>query len=242
MKERGTMGNIDIFGPEDDAARIIRAIGEAFTEEELMIMCRRDGVKVFVGGGKKDAPGKYICKQEGVPIPTIKLTPDSRDDTVVHEFVHHLRAVDEDREGITSTPFPMNEEGELVESDIVEKYKYELLSVEESATVAETTARRRSVGGRSGYFSKIEGISSYHAYIHDRLLLTGSKDEETSKDRRGKEAVDAVSLLFDRTKISEARIFPEETNNRTAKESVKLMEKEELIKYQKKRCEKWTRF
>jgi len=227
------MGKIEIFGPEDDAARIIRVIGEAFTEEELMIMCRRDGVKVFVKGGKNDAPGKYIYKQEGVPIPTVKVAPDSRDDTVVHEFVHHLRAADEGRKGITRTPFPMNEEREILSGGIIEKYTYDALNVEESATVAETTARRRSVGGRSGYFSQIEGISSHHAYIHDRLLLTGSKEEETSKDLRGKEAVDAVSELFDRTKISEARIFPEETNDRTVKESVKLLEKEGLIKRQK---------
>jgi len=223
------LGRIDIFGSEDDASRIWRVIGEAFTEEEIRTMCRRDGVKVFIRGWINGVPGRYLWKQEGIPIPVIRLAPDCRDDTVVHEFVHHLRAVDEDREGIVRTPFPMNEEGELVESIIIEKYRHDALNIEESATVAETTARRRSVGGRSGYFSKIEGITSYRAYVHDRLLLTGSNKERTSKDLRGKDAVDVVSELFDRTKISGARIFPEETNNRTVKESIDILEKEGLI-------------
>ena len=224
------MGNIDIFGPENDAARIRRVIGEAFTEEEIRIMCRYAGVSVYVVKRNDGIAGEYIWKKKGRSGPVINLVPDARDDTIVHEFIHHLRTMDVNRSGIARTPVCVNENGETIESSIHKKYEFDISNVEESATVAETTARRRSVGGISGYFSRIQDINSNDAYIHDRLLLTDSEDEARSKDIRGEEVIDAVNTKYERTKISGACIFPKETNGRTAKESCDLLIREGILK------------
>jgi hypothetical protein len=229
MQSKRTEGHIDIFGSEDDAVRIHRVIEATFTKEEIEIMCRYGGVNVYVTEREDNAIGEYTWKRNGMPTPYIKITENVRDDTIVHEFVHHLRVVGDNRIGITRTPFPMNEEGEITYDDVFRKYVYDALNVEESATVAETTARIRSKGGLSGYFSRISGTIPILAYIHDRLLLTGSKNEETSKDLRGKKAVDAVNEMYFRTKISDAQIFPYETSGRAAKESWDLLKKIGLI-------------
>jgi hypothetical protein len=235
MKERLPTGRIEIFGTNDDVARIYRVIEEAFTEEERNIMCRYTGVSVFVANMGFANAGKYVCKNKGMPGPSIFLRPGAREDNIVHEFVHHLRVMDNSRIGIVRTPYAVNENGEEIESAIHKKYNFDINNVEESVTVAETTARRRSIGGVSGYYSCIQGTGSYDAYIHDRLLLTDSEHESTSYDRIGEEAVDAVIRLYDRTKISDACIVPKDVNGRTAKESRGLLEKEGIIKNKKER-------
>jgi hypothetical protein len=228
MKERTPPVRIEIIGSEDEKARIFRVIDEAFTEEERNIMCRYSDVTVIVLK-KTLNPGEYIHKKIGKSGPLIIIRQGARDDTIVHEFVHHLRVMDNNRIGICRTPVAVNENGELIESIIHEKHKHDIKAVEETATIAETTVRRHSIGGVSGYFSKIKGISSNDAYIHDRLLLTESR----SNSLRGEEAVDAVNRLFDRTKISDACISPEDTNGRTAKESRELLVKEGIMKNEK---------
>ena len=218
---KGPIGNIDAYGPRSDLENIKRVIEEAFTEEELNIMCKHGGVRVEIRKLRKGAPGVYERKQDGIPVPRICLGPDARDDQIVHEFVHHLRTADDRRTGITRTSYPVDTEGKVIDSEIVRKYLLDIKNVEESATTAETVVRMKSVCGLSKYFDKT-GVPSDQAYRHDRMLLTDSDDIKTSENIRGAIAVKMVGDKFEMTMISRLRLYPL-TCGRTAKESFDLL-------------------
>ncbi|MCL2711941.1 MAG: hypothetical protein FWD37_01520 [Methanomassiliicoccaceae archaeon] len=219
LRDDRSTGNIDIMGSDGDVRNIERVIKEAFTKRELKAMCKQNGVEVLVEMLTGNRPGSYTRKQEGIFTPVIRIKRNARDDQIVHEFIHHLRSVDDERKGIVRTSYPTDADGKLIVSEKYFRNINDIKNVEESATTAETTARRFSVSGQSGYYSKICGFDPRVAYEYDRRLMTGSRNVEMSNNLRGEKAVAAVIDKYERTMISNAHIYPEEIKGRTAVES-----------------------
>lgn len=219
FKDGRLTGSIEIIGPEDDVKNIESVIKKAFTKEELTVMCKHEGVEVFVGKIYGNKPGAYARKQDGIPVPMIRIAENARDDQIVHEFIHHLRAIDDRRMGIARTSYPVGPDGELAESEEYFRNITDIKNIEEAATTLETTARRFSKADQSGYYSKIFGKDPRQAYEFDRRLMTGSRDVHRSVDLRGDEAVNAVNDKFERSMMAYARIYPEELIGKVAVDS-----------------------
>ena len=146
-------------------------------------------------GHLRDCTGFYLRRQEGCPVPQIVLEEGTTPDGIVHEAVHHLRAVD----GRTSFP---TKDGILDPEyrRLPKSRKDTIVSKEEKETVAETVARTRTDPVESGYYGHVPGYSSRGAYLHDQEVLSNSKA------LKGKAAIRAVEENYERTSISRAII------------------------------------
>ena len=239
IRSRHSSGSIIITGgSRTDVDRVIRILREAFEDDEIAVMCKYGGVEVRIEERNDGIAGVYERKRDGILIPRIGLIPNARDDQIVHEFVHHLRTVDNRRKGITRTAHPADIRGGLIESDEYWDNLYDFKNIEESATTAETTARRRSFDKVSNYYSKVphnepRSNDPKLLYMDDRILLAGTEDE----DLRGDEATDAVNDKFDRTHISNAKIFSDQVD-RNAKESWDHLRENGLIRTHRKQKKK----
>jgi len=231
--ENFTSNDITIVGSESQKNRIKQVMEDHFYKGEIKVMEQGDGVIVNVH--KTPDGGNYSPKTKNKPIPVIQLDPECRDDTIIHEFVHHIRNVDKKREGITRTPLPLDKDGKINYSKELEKYVGDIKNAEEAETVTETTARIGSQprkGLVTGYYLKIKGINFINAYEHDRKLLTG--DPIMKKNLRGKKVTDSVTNNYDKTMISRAIIYPNETEGRTAIESREKLKEVGIIEQDKK--------
>lgn len=204
--ERATGGRMAIIAPtEAEKRRIAAVLDENFTGAEMKAAAWKYGLIIRVGKPVRNALGHYEARQSGVSTPEIVLRPNSSDETIIHEMVHHLRAVDPSRTGLTKTPFNIDADGREVPSYFQSDYDSRV-TLEEAGTVAETTGRTKGMDRTiSGYYWKIpKQLDPQACFRHDRELLTGGVGKE-SRPKSGKRLMDAVEENFDDTTISRLR-------------------------------------
>ncbi len=202
--EKAAGGKIAIMAPtEVEKRRIAGVLAANFTESELKAAAWDYGLTIIVCNPGKGCNGFYRRRQTGVDSPTIVLRPFSDDETIVHEFGHHLRAVDPARTGVTKSPYRTSEEG--VTLPVLSQGQYnELSTLEEAANVAEVTGRTVGLDmTNTGYYQLIpEHPMDYKGnFEYDRKLLTGGLGKD-SKPKKGKRLMDTVEEDFDGTRIS----------------------------------------
>lgn len=89
--------------------------------------------------------GRTLGSHSGSTIALRRDRGGLKNETIVHELVHHLRQVDGDRRGITRSAIPADASG------LTRSQRRNLINLEESCTVAEQLARAREAG-TSGYY------------------------------------------------------------------------------------------
>ena len=194
-KKRAALSKIAVLADRKESARIKKVLADSFTADELELMA--SGIPLMVSSEEhlRDCIGFYLRRQEGCSVPQIVLENGTTPDGIVHEAVHHLRAVD----GRTSFP---TKDGILDPEyrRLPKSRKDSIVSREEKETVAETVARTRTDPVESGYYGHVPGYSSRGAYLHDQDVLS------KSKALKGKAAIRAVEENYERTSISRAII------------------------------------
>lgn len=194
-KKRAALSKIAVLADRKESARIKKVLADSFTAEELELMA--SGIPLMVSSEEhlRDCTGFYLRRQEGCSVPQIVLENGTTPDGIVHEAVHHLRAVD----GRTSFP---TKDGILDPEyrRLPKSRKDSIVSREEKETVAETVARTRTDPVESGYYGHVPGYSSRGAYLHDQDVLS------RSRALKGKAAIRAVEENYERTSISRAII------------------------------------
>lgn len=205
---------IAIISPEEERIRTV--LSKNFTGSELNNAVRDSGILITTGSAGRGASGFYRYKQPGMQCPQIVLEPSCDEDTITHEFIHHMRFVDEGRGDVSRTPYPVDDSGQVdvnawrrLTADEISS----LRNMEEAATVAEATLRTREPCGRpTGYYQHIEGHSPRNTditavkemYAHDRSVLTSGP--KGSKPQRGKRATKRVNDKFLDTNISKLKM------------------------------------
>lgn len=205
--EKATGGRIAILAPTvGEKQHIAGVLAANFTASELKAAAWDHGLTIIVANPGRGCNGFYRDRQACLDCPSIVIRPYADDETIVHEFQHHLRSVDANREGITKTPFPQSSDG--VTLPVLQKGRYEeLITLEEAANVAEVTGRTRGLDvSHTGYYDMIPS----HPYElkgnfeYDRRLLTGGLGKE-SRPKKGKRLMSVVEEDFEDTRISELR-------------------------------------
>lgn len=150
----------------------------------------------------RDLLGCYYGAQKGHESPLIVLRPGFTEETLIHEFTHHLRYGEAGRDDVVRTPYNVDDTGYRMDSVLEGPSEKELSNLEEAATVAETTARVSHITGPDGYYEMIKGKpDSFKNYREDREILTKNSDG-TSNPKKGKAAQNAVKQRFADTNIS----------------------------------------
>ncbi len=195
--------------PRESAQRAVRILRENFTAGELKKAVRGEGMIIQEGNPGRGVGGYYRAKwdtYDSAKTPLIMLGPNWDEDTLVHEFTHHLRHADETRGGLTRTPYRLNERGERMMADGMGDYEFNSArNLEEAATVAETTARTRlPTKSPTGYYeyTRKHGSDYRERYAYDRGLLVGE-----GRPRKGRSAEKIVKARFGDTSISGLRYY-----------------------------------
>ena len=200
-------GRMIILASDEDSRRIAETLDGNFTDSEIRKAVKDSGIVIMTDNPGRNNSGYYVGKQPGVSTPRIVLEPLADEDTITHEFIHHLRRVDGDRDGVARCPYPVTDEG-MLEPDLLTRTDYgSMTNWEEAATVTEATARTKEKSTPPcGYYSYIPSVGREGrdaAYDHDRELMTrGGKGHRPA---RGKNAIRRVNQRFDDTKISELK-------------------------------------
>jgi hypothetical protein len=205
---------IAILSPEEECIR--KVLTDNFTGSELRNAVKDTGVMITTGSSGPGASGFYRYRQPGVDCPQIVLERDADEDTITHEFVHHLRFADETRGDVARTPYPVDEGGKLdarIWGTLSRDELASLKNIEEAATVAEATSRTRKPATLpTGYYQRIDGHSPANTdkeaviglYTHDRDVLL--KTKRGSAPVRGKRASKRVNDRFLDTNISKLKM------------------------------------
>ena len=198
---------IVVMGTPSEQETITRVLRSNFTDAELMTAVKDCGILIIAGPtGRKNVGGFYMRRQAGSETPVI-VVKDLSEDTITHEFIHHLRQTDPKRTGYSRTPYVLDDKGYVITG---KGRSYESYSnLEEAGTVAEATTRtRKPTGSPTGYYWDVQGTpggrSRRDAYDHDRELLTKGKTK--SAPLRGKRAMDRVNERFMDTDISKLKV------------------------------------
>ena len=204
---------IAVMADPEEQARIRRILSESFTSDELATMTREGSFIIRAVPEMGDATGCYYRKQNGIEVPLILLEYNTTPDGIVHEVVHHIRAVDPDRRGRLRTAYPTDKKGRLKDwtfDHLPKRRQDRILEDEERLTVAETVARTGLAPSQSGYYDGVPGIDPRDAYLADRNTLTDT-DPDVPQSQvprlRGRAARIAVLHGYDYANISRAVIL-----------------------------------
>ncbi len=188
--------------PEAEAERARSILSKDFNASELKKAVRNGGIIIKQGNPGRGAAGCYISRQEtsSLKTPVIILGSGWDEETLVHEFTHHLRHVDETRGGLTRTPLKLNAGGERVSRRAYSEREFNsAVNLEEAATVAESLVRiQEPSSGPNGYYTatKAHGDTPMERYTYDRKTLA------PEKPMKGRRAERQVTGKFDDTSIS----------------------------------------
>ena len=195
-KKRSALSNVAVISDREESDRIKKILAESFTAAELQEMTSGGSFYIKVVPHLRDCTGFYLRRQDGVNIPSITLEYGTTPDGIVHEVVHHLKAV----EGRSA--FPTDGNGALDRSfhRRSRDEKNGMIQREERETVLETVARTRIDPNRSGYYDDIPRRNGDDAYLHDQLLVSGGRIV------KGKQAKEACRKYYYETDICDALI------------------------------------
>ena len=167
---------------------------------------KNGGIIIKEGNPGRGAAGCYIAKQDTASLktPVIILRKGWDEETLVHEFTHHLRHADATRDGLTRTPFRMNDRGERIDPIVYRADEFNSLrNLEEASTVAESLVRiQKPSVGANGYYARtyVNGDTPYERYLYDRKVMAGEPGNE--KPLKGRKAEKKVKSGFGDTSIS----------------------------------------
>lgn len=217
--KRSAQRRMAVIADPEEARRIRRILSESFTAEELETMASNGSVVVRSVPDCGDATGCYYRRQDGVEIPLIVLERKTTPDGVVHEFVHHIRAVDKSRHGRMRTAFPTDADGRLSPrfGRMPRRQRDRIVEEEERATVAETIARTGIDPVQSGYYDGVRGRNPRDAYVDDVYAITGTdrrKPQSEVPRLKGKAARVAVSRGYEYTNIARSAILSRSVKKR----------------------------
>ena len=213
MAHRNAQRKIAVLADPEEQKRIRKILSESFTGEELETMAANGSFIIRAIENCGDATGCYYRRQDGVEIPIVVIEKKCTADGIVHEVVHHIRAVDRSRQGMLATAYPQEADGKLDQWKMAlmsRKAKNRMLQQEERMTVAETVARTGVDPCQSGYYDTVDGMNARKAYLEDRRILTGTPPyvPDTEIPRlKGKQARDAVTKCYAYSNIARARIM-----------------------------------
>ena len=221
---QGATKKIAIIAPEGDNNKIKKVLTDNFTGSELKRAVKSGGIVIMTDNPGPGASGYYRGRQPGVDTPLIVLEPGCDEDTITHEFVHHLRRVDDTRKGVARTPYPMDEKGYTLAGFIGSKDEKRYRNLEEAATVAEATCRTREPTRiPTGYYEYTAGDQSIvDKYTGDRAILISGKKVAP---KRGYRATGKVNKEFGKTNISTMKYNSREPAAMTAKVLTPIEEK-----------------
>lgn len=196
---------------EADRARSI--LSRDFTGAELNKAVRNGGIIIMEGNPGRGSSGCYVPVQTGssVKAPIIILRSGWDEETLVHEFTHHMRHVDPTRDGLTRTPFRLNEQGERDSFMTDQKDFNSCRNLEEAATVGESLVRlHQPSDGPNGYFAltKYHGDTAKERWQHDTKLLG-------SVPKKGRAAENRLKQKFGETSISHLKAYTPGSNATT---------------------------
>lgn len=219
-EQRMVQRRIAVIAPKAEADRIRSILASSFTIAEIEMMSRHGSFVIHTIPDGGEATGCYWRKQDGMEIPVIALESGCTPDGVVHEMVHHLRAVDDTRSGMLKTPYPMDEDGRL-DAEYVRCLSPEelgsIMEAEERLTVAETDVRTSLDPSQSGYYDGVRGKKPRDAYREDRRILTDSPPEipdQAIPRLKGKQARQAVLRNYAYSNIAESQILSRNVKKR----------------------------
>lgn len=222
-RHRTSTVGIAIMAPEEERKRIQKVLTDNFTGAELK-RAAEGGLVITSMNPGKNYGGLYWPRQSGIDTSHITLKPGCSEDTITHEFVHHLRFVDESRKGLARTPQPKDQDGKLSDTYRFMKpaQRGAISNLEEAATVAEAAGRTREDNPPSGYYWYIpdNDTSPRDSYAHDRGLMT------KGKPKRGKNATKALESGFMDTKISGLRKYSGKSAKTSAQDFLRALESE----------------
>ena len=211
--QRAVQRKIAVIADAEEQARIRKILTESFTTDELETMTRNGSFVIRTVPNMGDATGCYYRKQNGVEIPYIVIERHTTPDGVVHEIVHHVRAVDPDRRGILRTAYPSTRRGRLKDwtFDHLPKSRQDrILEEEERMTVAETVVRTGLDPSQSGYYDGVRGMDPRTAYKDDRYILTDTPPDVPQSEvprLKGRAARNAVLHGYEYTNIARSEIL-----------------------------------
>lgn len=218
--QKSVQRRIAVMADPEEQARIRRILSQSFTRDELETMTRNGSFIIRTVPDMGDATGCYYRKQDGVEVPLILLERQTTPDGVVHEVVHHQRAVDPDRRGILRTTYPSTRKGRLKDwtFDHLSKSKQDrILQDEERLTVAETVVRTGLDRSQSGYYDTVPGMQSREAYLDDRRILTDTPPDVPQSEvprLKGRAARNAVLHGYEYSSIARAQILSRNVRKR----------------------------
>lgn len=199
---KGAGRKMVLLMPEDSAERVRSILAKDFNATELKKAVKNGGIIIKEGNPGRGAAGCYIARQEDMSLktPVIILGPGWNEETLAHEFLHHLRHVDDTRDALTRSPYPFREDGERRSMRYMpESERNSLSNLEEAATVAESLVRIQAPSdGANGYYATTHshGDSPMARYNYDRKILAGDGP------RRGRKAEKKTKDEFRNTSIS----------------------------------------
>lgn len=203
---RGAGRSIVFLMPEKEADRARSILARDFNARELNSAVHNGGIIIKEGNPGRSSTGRYISVQQtsSLKAPVIVLRPGWDEETLVHEFTHHLRHADDSREGLTRTPYKMDKNGERLPSYMYSGKSFESArNLEEAATVSETYVRARNIDKTVGYYADTtaHGDDPFKRSTYDRDLYA------RSGTARGRRAENAVKKSFEDSSIAHLNAF-----------------------------------
>ena len=193
--------------PDESADRARSILAKDFTGSELRKAIRNGGIIISEGNPGRGNAGCYVSRQEtsSIKTPTIILRKGWDEETLVHEFTHHLRHVDVTRDGLTRSPYKFNAAGERTPSYLYPGNEFNSArNLEEASTVAESYVRIQDApDGATGYYmgTKAHGDTPWDRSKYDRKTLV------PVAPKRGRAAEKQVKNKFNDTSISHLNYF-----------------------------------
>lgn len=206
-RKRAALSKIAVVADRKEADRIRTILADRFTADELERMSCGGSLIITTKQYTPSCTGYYLRVQTGVVVPRIVYEVGTTPDGIVHEAVHHLRAVEGRSE------FPTTSSGKLSEKayrSMGRDGRRAATQREEVMTVLETIARTSEDPVQSGYYDNVKGKTPRGAYLEDRQILTGGKALKGAAVRkaiaeRGYDTNIAASLKADYNKRSKTR-------------------------------------
>lgn len=219
--KRHAQRRIAVVAPPDEQRRIREILSNRFTRDELEAMAANGSFVIRTVSDCGDSTGVYYRRQDGIDVPIIVLEEGTTEDGVVHELVHHSRAVDPARRGRLRTAFKTDRTGRFSNSRFARlsrEQQDDIVEEEERMTVAETLARTPGMDPRqSGYYDGVDGYDPRTAYVDDRYMVTDTPPDVPPSEvpaLKGKAARNATAKGYDYLHIANAHILNRDVSKR----------------------------